>query len=227
MADAWRTYQNTGNLLAMLGEVRALLQADPTAPGVMGRARVLWENAKVTLSPKSDKDTMVAALKAVDTANVSAIDLYKVLLTAQVALLNNPDGRISNSDWTAAAQALGFDKVLGVTIPIPTGTGIYPWKVGVPISTAADILPRLDVLEKMTRAKREDAGVLIGAPRPEGPPSAPARVPSPPEPPSAPLEFPERTLRFFQLEAFGTGPGKVRALTKLMEMLALAQQQED
>lgn len=79
--------------------------------------------------------------------NLSQLDMMENLLSYRLAKFNDPAGRVSDADFRAAKQSLGFGKALG---------------------NQADFMSRLDLLEQMLQGDQSRVNSSLGRTDPSG-----------------------------------------------------------
>ena len=143
ITQAMGTATTAKQSLDVVNTLRQIIETDPAAVSATGRVNLTVANLGRTLAESitPGDDATASKLEQLKTANVSSAEFLGQLLAFQVALLANPDGRISDADVKNAQKALGLGKK---------------------ISSAADILPRLDQYETLLRARHEDAVAILG-----------------------------------------------------------------
>lgn len=133
------------NTIGILGDLRKIIEQNPDAVSTRGKVSLelanLGANIATFAKPQDEKTKKdLERLKNPTTSDVSSAEFLGQLLIYQLALINSQDGRVSDADYAASARALGINKTL---------------------ASAQDILPRLEQFEKITRAKFEDAALIL------------------------------------------------------------------
>lgn len=154
LSQAFMDVDSAVDTLSLIQDVRQLVQQSPEAASITGDMQLFAANLRDTVTnlatPKSNKDTLVQKrLSEIATADLSQFQLLRSLLEFRLALIGNPDGRISDADIRNAQRALGTGRV---------------------IRSARDFLPRLDAFEKRTRRLYDRKSQLLRSLGQEAPP---------------------------------------------------------
>jgi hypothetical protein len=142
--DAVRVTTAVKDTFTLTNELRSIIEKNPGAIGLKGRINLelsnLGANLAGTITAQDDATrTRLSRLKN-PTADISTAEYLSELLIYSIARQNDPNGRVAESDYASAARALGTGKRL---------------------ASAQDVLPRLDAIEKLSRAKYEDAALVL------------------------------------------------------------------